>query len=168
MAYADRCAASRRIYNGISAPHQETVAPLQELMQAIAALMRLTGQLRRLHLLGRAGKDTTMKRQVSKRGTLQPLAPVVEQVLHQAGLGRVMLLGRLQQQWEAMVGPQIAAVTHPEGLRGRVLFVTVSDAIWLQQLTFYRCSCCRISDGVGGCAIARLHFTRLFCQTVGF
>jgi predicted nucleic acid-binding Zn ribbon protein len=104
-----------------------------------------------------------MKRQVSKRGTLQPLAPVVEQVLHQAGLGRVMLLGRLQQQWEAMVGPQIAAVTHPEGLRGRVLFVTVSDAIWLQQLTFYQAQLLQnIRQGLGEASIARLHFTLAF------
>ena len=101
-----------------------------------------------------------MKRQVSKRGTLQPLAPVVEQVLHQAGLGRVMLLGHLQQQWEAIVGPQIAAVTHPEGLRGRVLFVTVSDAIWLQQLTFYQAQLLQnIRQGLGDVPITRLHFS---------
>ena len=54
-----------------------------------------------------------MKRPASKIGTLQPLAPIVEQVMHQAGLGRVPLLGHLQQQWQAIVGPQVAAVTFP-------------------------------------------------------
>jgi hypothetical protein len=85
---------------------------------------------------------------------------VVEQVLHQAGLGRVTLLAHLQQQWATLVGPQIAAVTHPEGLRGRVLFVTVSDAIWLQQLTFYHAQLLQnIRQGLGDVPIARLHFT---------
>jgi hypothetical protein len=100
-----------------------------------------------------------MRRPASKRGDLQPLAPVVEQVLYQAGLGRVTLLSHLQQQWEAIVGPQIAAVTHPEGVRGRVLFVTVSDAIWLQQLTFYHAQLLQnIRQGLGDVPIVRLHF----------
>jgi hypothetical protein len=101
-----------------------------------------------------------MKRPTSKVGTLQPLAPIVEQVMHQAGLGRVTLLGHLQQQWQALVGPQVAAVTSPEGIRGRVLFVTVSDAIWLQQLTFYHAQLLHnIRQALGDVPIARLHFT---------
>jgi hypothetical protein len=101
-----------------------------------------------------------MKRPASKTGTLQPLAPIVEQVMHQAGLGRVTLLGRLQQQWPAIVGSQVAAVTSPEGLRGRVLFVTVGDAIWLQQLTFYHAQLLHnIRQALGDVPIARLHFT---------
>jgi hypothetical protein len=101
-----------------------------------------------------------MKRPASKIGTLQPLAPIVEQVMHQAGLGRVTLLGHLQQQWQTIVGPQVAAVTSPEGIRGRVLFVTVSDAIWLQQLTFYHAQLLHnIRQALGDVPIARLHFT---------
>jgi predicted nucleic acid-binding Zn ribbon protein len=101
-----------------------------------------------------------MKRPASKSGALQPLAPIVEHVMHQAGLGRITLLGRLQQQWQTIAGPQVAAVTSPEGLRGRVLFVTVSDAIWLQQLTFYHAQLLHnIRQALGDVPIARLHFT---------
>jgi hypothetical protein len=101
-----------------------------------------------------------MKRPAPKTGTLQPLAPIVEQVMHQAGLGHVTLLGHLQQQWQAIAGTQVAAVTYPEGIRGRVLFVTVSDAIWLQQLTFYHAQLLHnIRQALGDVPIARLHFT---------
>ena len=70
--------------------------------------------------------------------SLQPLAPILTQSLRQAGLGRVVVLGRLLQHWEAIVGSQLARVTRPDSLRARVLFITVTDAIWLQQLMFYQ------------------------------
>jgi hypothetical protein len=101
-----------------------------------------------------------MRRQGPKSAALQPLAIVVEHVLQQAGLGRVTLLGRLQQQWRTIGGPQIAAVTHPEGVRGRVLFITVNDAIWLQQLTFYQAQLLQnIRQVLGDVPITKLHFT---------
>jgi hypothetical protein len=101
-----------------------------------------------------------MKRSAAQGRSLQPLALIVDQVLHQAGLGRVALLGHLQQQWETIVGKRVAAVTHPESVRGRVLFVTVRDAIWLQQLTFYQTQLLQnIRQALGDVPIARLHFT---------
>ena len=101
-----------------------------------------------------------MRRQGPKSAALQPLAYVVEHVLQQAGLGRVTLLARLQRQWKMIGGPQIAAVTHPEGIRGRVLFITVDDAIWLQQLTFYHTQLLQnIRQVLGDVPITKLHFT---------
>jgi hypothetical protein len=105
-------------------------------------------------------KGFTMRRQGSKSAALQPLAVVVEHVLQQAGLGRVTWLARLQQHWKAIGGPQIAAVTHPERVRGRVLFITVNDAIWLQQLTFYHAQLLQnIRQVLGDVPITKLHFT---------
>jgi hypothetical protein len=69
---------------------------------------------------------------------LQPLAPVLAQSLHQAGLGHVVWLSQIMRHWQDIVGAQLAAVAWPEGLRGQVLFVTAVDAIWHQQLMFYR------------------------------
>jgi predicted nucleic acid-binding Zn ribbon protein len=64
------------------------------------------------------------------------------------------------QHWEEVVGPQIATVAHPEGVRTRVLFVTVTDAIWLQQLTFYHAQILQqLQQVLGDVPIVRVHFT---------
>ena len=100
-----------------------------------------------------------MRRARQTAGQLQPLAPLVAQTLQQAGLGRVAWLGRLVQHWEEIVGPQLASVTRPERMRSRVLFVTVSDAIWLQQLMFYQSQLLRnIRQVLGDIPVSRLHF----------
>jgi hypothetical protein len=96
----------------------------------------------------------------SRSGALQPLAPVVTQALHQLGLGRIALLAQIVQHWEEIVGPPIAAVAYPEGVRARVLFVTVTDAIWLQQLTFCQTQLLqKLRQTLGDVPITRLHFT---------
>ena len=100
-----------------------------------------------------------MVRRARKAETLQPLAPVLAQTLRQVGLERVVLLARLTQHWEAIVGSQIAAIAHPETVRARVLFVAVADAIWLQQLTFYQAQLLRnIRRVLGNVPIGKLHF----------
>ena len=87
------------------------------------------------------------------------MAPLVAQTLRQAGLGRVVLMSRLERHWEEIVGPQLAAVTQPDKIRSQVLFVTVSDAIWLQQMMFYQSQVLHnIRDVLGEVAISRLHF----------
>lgn len=101
-----------------------------------------------------------MSRPRPKTNTLQPLAPILAQTLQQAGLGRVVVLGRIRQHWEAIVGPQLAQVTHPESVRARVLFVTTTEAIWLQQLTFYQSQLLRnLRTVLGDVPITKLHFT---------
>ncbi len=91
---------------------------------------------------------------------LQALAPVLAQALRQRGLGHVVLLARLAQHWCTIAGPQLAAVTQPESIRARVLFVTVSDAIWLQQVTFYHAQLLENMRRIlGDVPITKLHFT---------
>jgi predicted nucleic acid-binding Zn ribbon protein len=100
-----------------------------------------------------------MGRRAPKSGTLQPVAPILAQTLRQAGLERVTLLAQLVRHWEDIVGSQIAAVARPDGMRGRVLFVTVTDAIWLQQLTFYQARVLHnIRRVLGDVPIGKLHF----------
>ena len=101
-----------------------------------------------------------MDRPTSNAVALQVLAPVLAQTLRQRGLGHVVLLARLVQHWGTIAGPQLAAVTQPESIRARVLFVTVSDAIWLQQVTFYQAQLLENMRRVlGDVPITRLHFT---------
>ena len=100
-----------------------------------------------------------MERQPSNAGALQALAPVLAQALRQRGFGHLVLLARVVQYWHTIAGPQLAAVTQPESIRARVLFVTVSDAIWLQQVTFYQAQLLENMRRVlGDMPITRLHF----------
>jgi hypothetical protein len=92
-------------------------------------------------------------------GVLQSIAPVLAQALRRRGLGHLVLLGRIVQHWRTIAGPQLAVVTQPESIRTRVLFVTVSDAIWLQQITFYQAQLLEnIRSVLGDVPITRLHF----------
>jgi hypothetical protein len=84
---------------------------------------------------------------------------MITQTLQQVGLGRIALLARVVQRWEEIVGSHIAAVAHPEGIRARVLFVTVTDAVWLQQLTFCQAQLLqKLRQVLGDVPISRVHF----------
>ena len=107
-----------------------------------------------------ARRGQAMDRQTTNAGTLQALAPALAQALRQRGLGHLVLLGQIIRYWHAIAGPQLAAVTQPESIRARVLFITVSDAIWLQQITFYQAQLLEnIRSVLGNVALTRLHFT---------
>jgi hypothetical protein len=102
-----------------------------------------------------------MERQTSHADALQALAPVLAQALRQRGLGHLVLLARVVQHWHTIAGSQLAAVTQPESIdtRTRVLFVAVSDAIWLQQVTFYQAQLLENMQRVlGAVPITKLHF----------
>lgn len=92
-------------------------------------------------------------------GGLQPLASVLTRTLRQAGLAGVVLEGQLARHWQEIVGAQIAAVSRPERIHSQVLFVAVSDTVWLQQLTFYQAqvqqNICRV---LGDVPITKVRF----------
>lgn len=100
-----------------------------------------------------------MERQSPRAGTLQPVGLMVTRTLQHAGLGRIALLSQIVQHWEEIVGAPIAAVAYPERVRGRVLFVAVHDAIWLQQLTFCHTQLLqKVRHVLGDVPIVRFHF----------
>ena len=41
-------------------------------------------------------------------------------------------------RWAEVVGPQVAAVTCVEAVRGGVLFVRVKNSVWANELTFLK------------------------------
>lgn len=91
---------------------------------------------------------------------LEPLAPLLTRTLESRGLGRVVLLSRLQRHWPEIVGPQLAKVAQPEGVRSPVLFISVAKAVWLQQLKFYQSQVLQNMRSVlGDIPIHRLHCT---------
>ena len=102
-----------------------------------------------------------MNQQTPRSGTLQSLAPVLAQAMHQAGLGRVVLLSQLIRRWPDIAGTPLAAVTQPEWLSGQMLFVSVTDAIWRQELMFSSQAKWleNIRRVLGDVPISKLHFT---------
>ena len=103
-----------------------------------------------------------MDRQMSNAVVLQALAPVLAQALRQRGFGHLVLFARIVQHWCSIAGPQLATVAQPESIDkySRVLFVTVRDAIWLQQVTFYQAQLLENMRRIlGDVPITKLHFT---------
>jgi hypothetical protein len=91
---------------------------------------------------------------------LRPLGTILELTLQQVGLEQLVLLGRLIRAWPEIVGAPLAKVARPQRLRARVLFVTVNDAIWLQQCTFYHTQILsNIRKTLGDVPIAKVHFS---------
>lgn len=91
---------------------------------------------------------------------LEALAPLLTQTLERRGLGQVVLLSRLQQHWTEILGPQLAKVAQPERVRPPVLFISVADAVWLQQFKFYQSQVLQNMRRVlGDIPIYRLHCT---------
>jgi len=45
---------------------------------------------------------------------------------------------RIRDMWEAVVGPHIAKKASPEGVKNGILFVSVENSVWMQELTFMK------------------------------
>ena len=106
-----------------------------------------------------------MKRRAPDAKALQPLHVALTDALRQAGLDNVVTLAALQRNWTAIAGSQLAAVSHPVRFRWGELLISVSDAIWLQQMTFYQA---RLRDNirsvVGDVKISNLRFVLAYAS----
>lgn len=100
-----------------------------------------------------------MSRLASDAKTLQPLPGVLTDALAQAGFGNVVTLVRLKRSWAEIAGPQLARVSHPVRFRWGELLVSVDDAIWLHQMTFYQAKLReRIRSVMGNATVSKLRF----------
>lgn len=106
-----------------------------------------------------------MKRRAPDAKALQPLHVALTDALRQAGLDNVVTLAALQRNWTAIAGSQLAAVSHPVRFRWGELLISVSDAIWLQQMTFYQA---RLRDNIrsviGDVKISNLRFVLAYAS----
>ncbi len=66
------------------------------------------------------------------------VANVLKDLAPRLGLGTALLELHLKQQWEGIVGTQIATHARPGGIRFKKLSVLVASSIWVQQLTFLK------------------------------
>ena len=106
-----------------------------------------------------------MNRRASDVKALQPLHVALTDALRQAGLDNVVTLVTLRRRWADIAGSQLAAVSHPVRLRWGELLISVSDAIWLQQMTFYQA---RLRDNirsvVGDVKVSNLRFVLAYAS----
>ena len=79
-----------------------------------------------------------MNRRAFDGKTLQPLPVALTEALTQAGMSNLVTLVKLQRNWAAIAGSQLARVSQPVRFRWGELLVSVSDAIWLHQMTFFQ------------------------------
>jgi len=76
-------------------------------------------------------------RRVTKRRQGKPtsLGEALRRYLAKAGLGERLAQAQVIPDWPRLVGPQIAAVTHPESVApDGTLFVRVATSAWMNEL----------------------------------
>jgi len=64
------------------------------------------------------------------------IGSVIESSLKRLGLDKGLKKERVLNAWNEVVGEPIASVSRPSTIKGKTLFVCVSDSMWLQELKF--------------------------------
>lgn len=106
-----------------------------------------------------------MNRRASDVKALQPLYAALTDALQQAGLDNVVALVALQRNWAAIAGSQLAAVSYPVRFRWGELLISVNDAIWLQQMTFYQAQLRHnMRSVVGNVRVSNLRFVLAYAS----
>ncbi|MBA2565124.1 MAG: DUF721 domain-containing protein [Gemmatimonadetes bacterium] len=71
-------------------------------------------------------------------GQPRPLHESLSGILESLGLAPGLEDARLFEDWEALVGPEIARVARPHRLDGSVLVVHVRSSAWMTELSMRR------------------------------
>ncbi len=81
---------------------------------------------------------STPKSKKDKRlfGKPEEITNVIGRYLHRMGKPEQIMLTRLWQHWDTVMGPEIAALSWPLGHKDGILFVGGEDAMSVQELTF--------------------------------
>ncbi|HEY9765387.1 MAG TPA: DUF721 domain-containing protein [Chroococcales cyanobacterium] len=69
---------------------------------------------------------------------MEKIARFLESSLKKAGLEGRVKEGKVFQYWPGIVGPSVAAKTHPRAIRQGVLVVETTSAAWSNQLTLLK------------------------------
>ena len=73
-----------------------------------------------------------------KIGSLDSCSAILSGLAKRLGLESRLLELRLQHQWSDIIGEPIASQTWPAHIRFKKLYLTVTNSVWLQQLTFLK------------------------------
>ncbi len=79
-----------------------------------------------------------------------PIGDELDRVLRSFGAPSARGLRTLFDDWEEVVGPQLAGHCRPSGIDGTTLLLTVEDPAWASELRWLEEPLLeRISDGIG-------------------
>ena len=80
--------------------------------------------------------DWLRQQQTAKKGRLATAGEAVDRFLARAGLAKRVAQAGVVEEWAALVGPQIAAVTRADSVsQDGVLRVLVATAAWASELS---------------------------------
>jgi predicted nucleic acid-binding Zn ribbon protein len=68
----------------------------------------------------------------------EPVGGLIRSLLSRLGIADKVERASVIGEWAELVGPHIAKVARPTGVRGRTLFVEVESAAWRTELTLMR------------------------------
>ncbi len=108
----------------------------------------------------RAKRPGASQRTVARRSSLTHLGEIL-----QGALGRMSYLpsvarNRIWDEWEAIAGPTLSKMAHPERLHGTTLYVAVADSSSMQHLVLARDKLLKvIQERLGPQTITKLHFS---------
>lgn len=89
----------------------------------------------------------------------EPVNAVLERVLGSLNLGLKVKQYRIWDVWNSVVGEAIARQAQPQQIRAMVLWVTVSNSTWMQQLEFMKRQIVeRINERIGETVIRDIRF----------
>ena len=73
---------------------------------------------------------------MTRKRAPSPIADALTSYLKQSGFSKRLQQAGILEEWESLVGPQIAAVTSPESVtKDGLLRVRVSTAAWANELS---------------------------------
>lgn len=73
---------------------------------------------------------------MSKKSPLTPVGEILEKTLKSLPVTESFRVYPIWKNWETLVGPAVALKTSPDFVRGKILFVSVENSVWLHQLNF--------------------------------
>ncbi len=104
-------------------------------------------------------KEKSM-RQRQRQKNLRSLGDVLHKTLKKMNISINSTNRNDWDIWYKVTGPQIAAQTQPEKLRGDTLFVKVSTSIWMHQLQFMKQEIIdKINESLGRETIKNIYFS---------
>ena len=85
---------------------------------------------------GRRGERPDDQRR--PRRAPEPVGSLVAEVLDRIGIRERVERSATAERWDEVVGPHIARVARPGGIKGGTLFVEVAGAAWMTELDMMR------------------------------
>lgn len=87
------------------------------------------------------------------------IGTVLEKSLKKLRLEKGIKQWKILDIWDKVVGEQIAAVTRPGYVKGKILYIFVRDSIWLQELIFLeRMIIEKLNNKIGDNIIESIYF----------